>query len=192
MALPERAAPDPAPPGRPVQPGPRPVPGPGGTAASAAALASVRAAAANAEQIVKGAGNGWGNPRTLADHFDRHGPDFGSPDEDAYAREAQDFLQRAVAERLPVKVAPDGTIRAYDPATNTFGAYNADGTTKTYFKPDLVKNPNYWADQEGADPWSEPAAGNPPGGEPVPPEAPPEVPPEIPFEIPILRTAVHG
>jgi uncharacterized membrane protein YgcG len=187
--------------------------GPGG-AAAAAALAKVRSAAANAQRIADGGGDGWGNPSTLTDHFDRHGPDFGSPDEEAYAREAQDFLQRALADRLPIKVAPDGTIRVYEPATNTFGSYNADGTTKTYFKPDLAKNPNYWDDQPGTDPWSEPPAGNPPGGEPgtgngsggsggdsggngsgggkpgggEPPAggepAPPEVPPEVPPELP--------
>ena len=33
------------------------------------------------------------------------------------------------------------TFRVYDPATNFFGAYGADGSVKTFFKPG---NPNYW------------------------------------------------
>jgi pyocin large subunit-like protein len=28
-----------------------------------------------------------------------------------------------------------GTIRLYEKSTNTFGAYNFDGSTKTFFKP---------------------------------------------------------
>jgi hypothetical protein len=181
----------------------------GGTAAAAAGplVAKVQSAASGSQKLVDAGGNGWGNPSTLADHFDRHGGDFGSPDAEAYAQEAQNFLQRAVAEQLPMKIGPDGTIRVYEPSTNTFGAYNPNGTTKTYFKPDLAKNPNYWVDQKGTDPWSEPGGGNPqpgggsgeqpgggegnggePGAQAPAPEPPaPEVPeiPEIP-EIPII------
>ena len=38
-----------------------------------------------------------------------------------------------------------GTID-YDPSTNTFGAYNSDGTSKTFFKP---KSKNYFNNQPG-------------------------------------------
>ncbi|CAB4243605.1 Pyocin large subunit-like protein (fragment) [Methylacidimicrobium sp. AP8] len=38
---------------------------------------------------------------------------------------AQEFLRRAQAEGLPTKVDSKGVIRIYDPATNTFGSYNA-------------------------------------------------------------------
>lgn len=60
---------------------------------------------------------------------------------------ASDFLQRAQKERLPTKIDKDGVMRAYDPATNTFGAYNPNGTTRTFFKPD--RGPKYWDDQPG-------------------------------------------
>ena len=33
------------------------------------------------------------------------------------------------------KVDTDGTVRVYDPETNTFGSYTSDGKTKTIFKP---------------------------------------------------------
>jgi hypothetical protein len=151
-------------------------PGKGAAGASAAALAAVRFAAADPKQIVEEGGDGWGNPSTLTDHFDRHGGDFGSPDEDAYAREAQDFLERAVADRLSMKVAPDGTIRVYEPSTNTFGAYNADGLPRRTSSPIWPRTPTYWGDQPGTDPWSEP-----------PLEVPPERPPELPFpDVPVL------
>lgn len=77
----------------------------------------------------------WGRVDTLPDHFARHGRDFGARDADDYAAQAAAFLQRARSSGLPVKRDADGSLRIYDPATGTFGAYNRDGTTKTFFKP---------------------------------------------------------
>lgn len=45
------------------------------------------------------------------------------------------FLQRAKAEGLPAKVDSSGVLRIYDARSDTFGVYNPDGTTKTFFKP---------------------------------------------------------
>jgi hypothetical protein len=88
----------------------------------------------------------WGSMRTLQDHFDRHGADFGSKDPDDYARQAWLFLQRARREGLPAKRDADGVLRVYDPATREFAAYNRDGTTRTYFKPGRR---DYFRDQPG-------------------------------------------
>lgn len=75
----------------------------------------------------------WGNLRTLQDHFERHGADFDARDGEDYARQAHAFyVNRA---QYQVKTDTDGTVRIYDAATNAFGAYNANGTTRTYFKP---------------------------------------------------------
>jgi hypothetical protein len=84
----------------------------------------------------------WGRPETLIDHFRRHGADFGAKSAKDYAKMAAHFFERAQEEKLPTKIASDGTIRVYDRKTNTFGAYNPDGTTKSFFKPkDGIK---YW------------------------------------------------
>jgi pyocin large subunit-like protein len=48
--------------------------------------------------------------------------------------------------KLPTKIDADGVIRVYDPKNNIFGAYNADGTTKTFFKPTST---DYWQRQVG-------------------------------------------
>ena len=59
---------------------------------------------------------------------------------------------------VPTKIDPtDGTIRVYDPETNTFGSYNADGTTRTLYKPDPGRHGydstwQYWDDQQGNSP----------------------------------------
>ena len=77
--------------------------------------------------------NNWGNSDTLQDHFDEHGPDFGATDPQDYAKKANEFYRNK--NDYQIKVDTDGIIRVYDPATNTFGSYNADRTTRTFFKP---------------------------------------------------------
>jgi hypothetical protein len=90
--------------------------------------------------------NRWGRPETLIDHYRRHGADFEATSARDYARMAYDFYVRAREEKFPKKIAPDGTLRIYDRKTNTFGAYNSDGTTKTFFKP--KNGERYWKRQE--------------------------------------------
>ncbi len=77
----------------------------------------------------------WGNLPSLRDHFERHGSDFKAKNPDDYARMAWEFLQRAKAEGLPMKIDSDGVLRVFDPKSRAFAAYNRDGTTKTFFKP---------------------------------------------------------
>jgi len=67
-----------------------------------------------------------------------------------YASQASQFLQDSQVDGLPTKIDAEGVIRVYDPDTNTFGAYNPDGTTRTFFQP---TSPNYWAGQPGFEPW---------------------------------------
>ena len=88
----------------------------------------------------------WGNATTLARHFRDHGADFGARNADEYASMASEFLQRAQREGLPTKIDSDGIIRIHDPVTNTFGAYNPNGTTRTLFKP---TSPTYFERQPG-------------------------------------------
>ncbi len=77
----------------------------------------------------------WENPASLPDHFARHGSDFGARSADEYALLAWQFLQRAKHDGLPAKEDGGGTLRIFDPRSGAFGAYNRDGTTKTFFKP---------------------------------------------------------
>jgi hypothetical protein len=88
----------------------------------------------------------WGDPRSLLDHYARHGADFQSRNAEDYAAKAWLFLQRARTQPLPMKLDQDRTLRVYDPQTGSFAAYNSNGTTKTFFKPN---NPTYWQRQPG-------------------------------------------
>jgi pyocin large subunit-like protein len=98
-----------------------------------------------------GAAESWGRPETLADHFNRHGADFGATSAENYAQQASRFLQESQARGLPTKIDANGIIRVYDPATNTFGAYNPNGTTATFFKP--TRGQSYWNSQPGVAQW---------------------------------------
>jgi hypothetical protein len=89
----------------------------------------------------------WGRIDTLQDHFDRHGADFQSSSPDDYAAQAWHFLQRGKAGQIPMKWDDtDSSLRVYDPKTRAFAAYNRDGTTKTYFRPNSA---SYWQRQPG-------------------------------------------
>jgi hypothetical protein len=94
----------------------------------------------------------WGQADTLDDHFRRHGADFGARNADDYAQQASDFFGRSRAGGLPTKIGPDGTVRVYDPASNTFGSFNPNGTAKTFFKP--TEGKAYWEKQHGSAPWT--------------------------------------
>lgn len=89
----------------------------------------------------------WGRMDSLQDHFDRHGADFKSKSPDEYAAQAWFFLQVAKTGKLPMKWSDDdSSLRVYDPKTGAFAAYNRDGTTKTFFRPN---SPGYWQRQPG-------------------------------------------
>jgi hypothetical protein len=94
----------------------------------------------------------WGNPNSLARHFRDHGADFGATSAEDYANQASQFFQRSQREGLPTKIDSDGVIRVYDPETNTFGSFNPDGTTKTFFTP--KSGIDYWNRQPGSPPWT--------------------------------------
>jgi hypothetical protein len=101
----------------------------GPVAANSPFASTLAAAAAAAGMMFGGFGHqgegSWGNPDTLEDHFLRHGADFGATSAEEYAHQASEFFQRGLQEELPTKIDPrTGVIRIYDPATNTFGAYN--------------------------------------------------------------------
>ncbi len=132
--------------------------GAGGITARAAG-AGEAAEAAEGGSVKLPASETWGRPETLAKHYKDHGADFGAASGEEYARLASEFFQRGLLDKLPTKIDPKtGAIRIYDPATNSFGAYNATGTTRTFFKPDpsvhgYATNWDYWLSQPGSSPW---------------------------------------
>jgi hypothetical protein len=88
----------------------------------------------------------WGRAETLADHFARHGGDFAVKTADDYAGMASRFFQESQAAKLPTKIDSQGVIRVFDPKTGSFGSFNPNGTTRTFFKP---SSPTYFDRQPG-------------------------------------------
>ncbi|UPY81078.1 TIGR04388 family protein (plasmid) [Leptospira weilii] len=88
-----------------------------------------------ANATISNATTEWKDLGNLLDHVERHGSDFGITSPFEYAQKATDFLKNAKANGYQVRVDPKGITRVYDPQTNTFGSYNPDGSTKTFYKP---------------------------------------------------------
>jgi hypothetical protein len=78
----------------------------------------------------------WRRSQTLDTHYKKHGKNLNVTSAEDYAHQASEFRTRAQNEKLPAVVDKDGVTRYYDPKTNTFGSYNPDGTTRTYYKPE--------------------------------------------------------
>jgi hypothetical protein len=101
----------------------------------------------------------WGRPDTLTRHVRDHAADFGVTTAEEYELAASEFFVSSQQRGLPTKVDSGGRIRTYDPDTNTFGAYNPDGTVATFYKPDPAvhgeaSNWDYWLTQDGDPPWT--------------------------------------
>ena len=88
----------------------------------------------------------WADLSTLKRHFLRHGADFESESDVNYAQRAARFFLESQQHHLPTKIDLNGTIRIYEPSSNTFGSYNPLGKTRTFFKP---KSSTYWQRQAG-------------------------------------------
>jgi hypothetical protein len=78
---------------------------------------------------------GWADVKTLQEHVKNHSKDFNSRSARDYARQAKSFYERGFKEKLPMVQDRSGIVRIYDPKTNSFGSYNKDGTTRTFYKP---------------------------------------------------------
>ena len=83
------------------------------------------------------------NPETLADHFSRHGSDFGTKAQQKYAAAALEFVNGQ--KEKAVVIGTDGIRRMYSEAENIFAAVYPDGTISTFFRPKAGKK--YWESQ---------------------------------------------
>ncbi len=63
-----------------------------------------------------------------------------------YTYMASRFFQESQAAKLPTKIDSQGVIRVFDPKTGSFGSFNPNGTTRTFYKP---SSPTYFDRQPG-------------------------------------------
>lgn len=78
---------------------------------------------------------GFQDARHLADHYAKHGGEFGGISRDEYLRRAQRLRDRPVGGSILEAVRDDGVITRFDQTDGDFLAADADGTIRTYFRP---------------------------------------------------------
>ena len=75
----------------------------------------------------------WTSLGSLKHHFNKHGKQFNSLNPQDYARKAQELYRGRT--HYQSKTDSDDVTRVYDAETNSFGSYNSQGKTITFFKP---------------------------------------------------------
>lgn len=78
---------------------------------------------------------GFHSRQQLDAHFAKHGAEFGDVNRQEYLREAQLLRDAPVGGSVEEIKRPDGTVSRFDRASGAFIAFDADGTIRTFFKP---------------------------------------------------------
>ena len=78
----------------------------------------------------------------LESHYSKHAKEFGNISKQQYLGLANSLAAREPSEQVAQLVRSDGSISKYSFATNEFLVINADGTIRTYFKPEQKEA--YW------------------------------------------------
>ena len=81
------------------------------------------------------AGPAFRTPRLLDEHYQKHGSEFGKISKAEYLRLAQELRDAPVGGSILEEKQPNGVISRFDKKRGYFGAYNRDGTIRTFFIP---------------------------------------------------------
>jgi pyocin large subunit-like protein len=81
------------------------------------------------------AGPGFRTRRQFEEHFQKHGAEFGAITAQQYLHLAQSLRDAPVGGSILQATRADGVITKFDKAHAYFGAYNRDGTIRTFFIP---------------------------------------------------------
>jgi hypothetical protein len=78
---------------------------------------------------------GFHSRRQLSEHFAKHGADFSPMTAQEYLHAAQALRDAPVGGAIEEIRRADGTMSRFDRETGAFIAFDADGTIRTFFKP---------------------------------------------------------
>jgi pyocin large subunit-like protein len=81
------------------------------------------------------AGPGFRSKRQFDEHFQKHGREFGNISQAEYLERAQDLRDAPAGGPILEAVKPGGIVTRFDKSHGYFGAYNANGTIRTFFIP---------------------------------------------------------
>ena len=105
------------------------------TVAAGVSAESLQRPAAGATDARVRSGLGFRGRRQLQEHFAKHGAEFGRITAQEYLRAAQRLRDAPVGGSVEEIRRADGTVSRFDRSTGAFIAFDADGTIRTFFKP---------------------------------------------------------
>jgi pyocin large subunit-like protein len=85
--------------------------------------------------LLLAAGTGFRTKRHLDEHYQKHGAEFGNISKAEYLRLAQELRDARAGGPILEKVQPGGVVTRFDKRHGYFGAYDPDGTIRTFFIP---------------------------------------------------------
>jgi len=85
--------------------------------------------------ILLAAGPGFPSQRAFAEHYQKHGREFGAISPQEYLRMAQELRDAPVGGPVLEALKPAGVFTRFDRRSGAFGAYNPDRTIRTFFIP---------------------------------------------------------
>jgi pyocin large subunit-like protein len=85
-------------------------------------------------QLVLAGGQGFRTDDLLQDHYAKYGHEFGSITRQQYLHLAQQLRDSHASKYILESKRPDGTVK-FDRRHGYFGAYDPDGTIRTFFIP---------------------------------------------------------
>ena len=85
--------------------------------------------------FVWAAGPGFTSPRSLDEHYDKHGSEFGTITKAEYLEMAQSLRDAKPGGNILEARRADGVITRFDKKKGWFMAYNRNGRIRTFFKP---------------------------------------------------------
>jgi pyocin large subunit-like protein len=104
-------------------------------AVNAPAQPSAAAPAPQTRDAITRPNIGFRSRAQFNEHFQKHGAEFDGLDQQQYLRAAQTLRDAPVGGAIEELRRPDGTVSRFDRASGAFIAFNADGTIRTFFKP---------------------------------------------------------
>ena len=85
--------------------------------------------------LLYASGPGFRSRAQLDEHYQKHGAEFGAINKAEYLRLAQDLRDAPAGGPILEARRPSGEFSRFDRRHGYFGAYNRDGTIRTFFIP---------------------------------------------------------
>jgi pyocin large subunit-like protein len=85
--------------------------------------------------LLYASGPGFRSRAQLDEHYQKHGSEFGAISKADYLRLAQDLRDARPGGPILEARRPNGEFSRFDRRNGYFGAYNRDGTIRTFFIP---------------------------------------------------------